>query len=531
MQLNSIGSIGGKRQIQGLVMGLIFLGVTWEMVTWIVSGSDQTAIMFGLGLVGCALIVHILKDWRSGVLLFMLWLLFEDLARKYLGNSMIVFFAKDFLVGIAYLSFWIARRRRTVEILKIPFLVPLGIFFAFTVIQVFNPWTPSVMYGLLGMKTYFYYAPLMLLGYAMMDRPADLDRFLVINIGAGVIIAGLGIAQSVLGVSFLTPDDIAPELYALTHTARESPISHTISTVTTSVFVSSGRFSWFLILFWILIMGSVSYSLLARRAGGKYGFIAMGVVTVAIVISGTRTPFVFTIASALMMTAAFLWGAPWKWGQGHRLVKALRRGFFFGAVGLILMAEVFPLVLGDHWRFLSETLSIGGQGSELQNRAYDYPMENLIKAFQHPRWIEGYGTGVTSLGLQYVARAFDVPLPDIGVENGYGQLVIEFGILGLLLWLAWVCALLWSTWKVVKNLRQTVYFPLAFAIWWYAFVLLILLVYNGLTAYENYLNNAYLWLLIGILYRLPKLAQMPQPVPMPKQVRRAQRLQLAVGRR
>jgi hypothetical protein len=257
----------------------------------------------------------------------------------------------------------------------------------------------------------------------------------------------------------------------------------------------------------------------------------MGVVTVAVMITGTRTPFVFTIASALMMTAAFLWGAPWKWGQGHRLLKALRRAFFFGAVGLILMAEVFPLVLGDHWRFLSETLSIGGQGSSLQDRAYDYPMENLIKAFQHPRWVEGYGTGVTSLGLGYVARVFDVPIPYVGVENGYGNLVVEFGILGLVLWLAWVSALLWSTWKVVKNLRQTVYFPLAFAFWWYAFVLLILLVHNGLTAYQNYLNNAYLWLLVGILYRLPKLAQMPQPVPMPKHIRGAERWRLAVGRR
>jgi len=52
-----------------------------------------------------------------------------------------------------------------------------------------------------------------LLGYAMMDRPADLDRFLIVNLAAGILIAGLGIAQSVLGVSFLTPDNLAPELF------------------------------------------------------------------------------------------------------------------------------------------------------------------------------------------------------------------------------------------------------------------------------------------------------------------------------
>ncbi len=142
-------------------------------------------------------------------------------------------------------------------------------------------------------------------------------------------------------------------------------------------------------------------------------------------------------------------------------------------------------------------------------------MENLIMAFQHDRWVEGYGTGTTSLGLQYVATYLGERAPTIGVENGYGDLVIEFGILGPILWILWVSALLWSGWKVVKHLRQTVYFPLAFAIWWYAVVLLIMLVYFGLPAYQNYVNNAYLWLLVGVLYRLPKLALMPQAVPMP----------------
>ena len=57
MQL-TIGSAKGKRQIQGLVMGLVVLGLIWEIAGWIIAGSDQTLIMFGLGLVvvrsGCA---------------------------------------------------------------------------------------------------------------------------------------------------------------------------------------------------------------------------------------------------------------------------------------------------------------------------------------------------------------------------------------------------------------------------------------------------------------------------------------------
>src|SRR6267378_6984726 len=167
MQL-TVGSAAGKRQNQGLIVGLLVLGLIWALTSWIVAGSDQMLIMSGLTFVVCALIVQILNDWRTGVLLFLIWLLFEDLARKYLGNSMTIYFAKDFLVGVAYVSYYVAKRKRQVEVFKIPFLLPLALFFWFAVIQVFNTWSPSILYGLLGLKVYFYYAPLMLLGYAML---------------------------------------------------------------------------------------------------------------------------------------------------------------------------------------------------------------------------------------------------------------------------------------------------------------------------------------------------------------------------
>jgi hypothetical protein len=530
MQLG-VGSIGGKRQIQGLIMGLVVLGVTWEMAAWIIAGSNQTLTMGGVSLVFGALVVYIMADWRSGVLLFLIWIVFEDLARKYLGNSMIVYFAKDFLIGSAYLSYYLDRRRRQVETFKIPFLIPLMIFFWFAVIQVFNTWSPSILYGLLGLKVYFYYAPMMLLGYAMLERPEDLDRLLVVAVAAGIFVAALGVAQSVLGISFLTPDDIAPELHALTHVSRMSPVTHQEVFVTSSVFVSAGRFSMYLILLWILAMGAQGYLLLSRRRSAIYGFLAIGVVTTAVMITGTRTPFVFVIGSAFVMTAAFLWGAPWRWGQGHRLVKALRRAFLVGGISLLLMAEVFPTVLGGNWAFLSETLSYGGQGSELKSRSLDYPIQNLKLALGDERWLYGYGTGVNSLGLQYVAKILNEPAPTIGVESGWGSLIVEMGIFGPILWISWVSVLLWSGWRIVEQLRQTVYFPIAFAIWWYAVVLLFLLMYFGLGEYQNFVNNAYMWLLIGVLFRLPKLAQMPQPIPLPKHAGGMARWQLATGRR
>jgi len=528
MQLTTAGSLSGNRQVKAAVMGLVVLAVIWELAAWIVAGSDKNLIMFGLTLVVVALVVHILNDWRSGVLLFLIWLLFEDLARKYLGNSMTVYFAKDFLVGVAYFSFYFAKRRKEVDVFKAPFLVPLVIFFAIAFIQVFNGFSPNVMYGLLGLKLYFYYVPLMFLGYAMLNRPQDLDRLLKVSLIVGIVISGLGIIQSVLGVNFLTPEDTQTEIYELSHLVRYSPITHQEVFAPSSVFVSAGRFSFYLILLWILAMGAQGYFLLSRKPGAKYGFVGIGVVTVAVMITGTRTPFVFVIGSAFVMTAAFLWGAPWRWGQGHRLVKALRRGFLVGGLGLILMVDVFPTVIGGNWSFFTETLSVNGQGSELVSRSWDYPVRNLVLAVSEGNLLAGHGTGMSSLGMQYVARFLNEPLPAYYVESGYGAILVEMGIFGLILWFVWVSVLLWQGWKIVRKLRETVYFPLGFAIWWYAVVDLVLLMYFGMQFYQNFVNNAYLWLLTGVLYRLPKLAQMPQPIPIPRHLRGVPRWRLAL---
>ena len=67
--------------------------------------------------------------------------------------------------------------------------------------------------------------------------------------------------------------------------------------------------------------------------------------------------------------------------------------------------------------------------------------------------------------------------------------------------------LLYSSWKVVGQMRGTRFFPIAFAIFFYALILLYPLTYGGLPAYQNYINNAYMWLLLGILFRLPDLLQ------------------------
>ena len=191
--------------MQGLLLLGGLLGIVWGLSNWIVTGSDTVLIMGGMSIALVIIVVATLTDWRKGVFFFILWLLFEDLARKYLGNGLILFFGKDVLAAITYLSLWRAKWRGEVAWFKPPFMVPLAMFFSLAFIQVFNTWTPSVLYGFLGLKLYFYYVPLVYAGYAFVRTAADLEQLLIYNVALGLVIALVGIVQSVVGLTFLNP--------------------------------------------------------------------------------------------------------------------------------------------------------------------------------------------------------------------------------------------------------------------------------------------------------------------------------------
>lgn len=61
-----------------------------------VAAEDVVSIeLTVLGFAGCVAAVAILRRWRSGFYMFMVWLLFEDLVRRYMGNGLALFFGKD----------------------------------------------------------------------------------------------------------------------------------------------------------------------------------------------------------------------------------------------------------------------------------------------------------------------------------------------------------------------------------------------------------------------------------------------------
>jgi hypothetical protein len=482
--------------------------LAYKVAQYIITNDSESLAFAAMAFVGGAIVVAILNNWRHGVYLFFAWLLFEDLPRKYLSNNMAIYFAKDILVAVVYLSFFMAcrRRDRDLETFRPPFFAALMIIVWFGALQMFNPASTSIFYGLLGMKLYFYYMPLVVLGYALMNSEADLRRFFHVNLGLMLIIVALGLVQAVLGHTFLNPENPAADIRELSTLYREAPISGVRVYRPTSVFVSAGRFSDMLIVMWMVVFGFSGYLLLRHRRGRIFAFLALGVTAAGALMGASRGVFMWTMGSAAVGSAAFVWGAPWREGEARRVVRTL----FRAALGVVLavagLLVTYPEALLNRLAVYSETLDPRSPATELAFRATDYPLRNLMFAFSYPRWPYGYGIGSVSQGGQYVTRILHAPPATGGVESGFGNIIIELGIVGLLLWFVMTGAILFCSWRVVRRLRGSPWFPLGFMIFWYVALLLGPFTFVGLQAYQDFLLNAYAWVLLGVLFRLPKLA-------------------------
>ena len=261
-----------------------------------------------------------------------------------MGNSLKLFFGKDVLLAFVYIAFFVEIRRRREKTFRPPFLLFLGLFVWLGVMQVFNQNSPSILYGLLGFKVYFYYTPLLFVGYTLIRNDADLRKFLVVNTILAGVISILGIIQAILGNSFLNPAVLAPELEDSEPT-KSSPLTNRVLSLPASVFVSSGRFAQYLVWMFILTAGTAAYLLLHTSRHRKLVFGVIGALGVATLLSGARSALVGVAMSGLVLSAVFLWGAPWRWGQAHRLVKAIRRTVIVTALALAALILLFPEML------------------------------------------------------------------------------------------------------------------------------------------------------------------------------------------
>jgi len=88
-----------------LAFGFLAFGllIAYKLADYIVTNDFTSLAYAGMAVLGGIFVIAILNNWRNGLYFFFAWLLFEDFARKFLGNNMAIYFAKDFLLDVVYL--------------------------------------------------------------------------------------------------------------------------------------------------------------------------------------------------------------------------------------------------------------------------------------------------------------------------------------------------------------------------------------------------------------------------------------------
>jgi len=275
--------------------------------------------------------------------------------------------------------------------------------------------------------------------------------------------------------------------------------------------VSQGRYANYLALMGTLTLGVIAYDMFRRRPG-KLAYISLGVLSIAIFLSGSKGALIYCLLTFAGIGVGLLWGTknqPW---IGARLGKILRRSAVALAVSLLFFVYLYPNLASAWTTYYYEMLWPDSPTYQLGLRTGSYPLDEFEKVLEYAGWQWGYGTGTASLGVQYVTGLLDAPPPSASpVENGFGDMMIEWGLLGPVLWVLMAATLLITGWKTTQRLASTALYPLALAMLWFVFWVLLPFTWSGIQTYQNYIINAYLWVLVGLLFRLPGLVNQPGP--------------------
>ena len=498
-----------RKPLAFVVVALALLSA-FPIANSIAAGDDQLLALILVAGFGSWVIVFVLGNWRHGVLLLFVWIVFEDLIRKSLGNSMMVYAAKDVMAVAVYVSFLLSQRRAGEPRLKNPLRVPLLAFVAWVILSTFNPAIDNFAVPILGMRMTLFYVPLLYIGYAFFRNDAELRRFLMVIAGVAGIVALMGVLQSFLGLNFLNPAD-APNLRL--YLTRYSPEAGLAVPRPNATFVDSGRFSIYMFISVFVGLGLIGYlyslSRLENRRMIRWALTFWAATVVGLILSGGRAAILFTLLSIPMCLLALNWNRRHARAQGRRFpilqVAVVAALFLFLVVGI--MPERFVAV----YSFLSDTIDPTSEFSEFESRPASY-WRDTVRAFSLGGWL-GHGTGSASLGRQYLSEFLSseqVFRYRTQVEGGYASVLWEWGVVGLILWIWWTAALMVVLFNRVRRLRGTRFFWLAVSVSICLFMLLFPIFYMGMPVYQNYVTQAMLWFAAGLVLRLPEAARTPE---------------------
>jgi len=427
-----------------------------------------------------------------GLSIFVLWLPFEDLVRKFAGNDVRVYVVKEllFVAGLIGIVRILRRERawqRATGEARFPLIVLMGWAIVLSVLSAArNPLVP-----LAGLRLDFFYAPLAGVGFLIASSPDRLRRAFRWLMVLGAMVLIVGVIQAVVGPTFLAPRVATP---GLGHLIEQRTVPGTLDTVfrPTGTFVDPSRFSS-----WALFFVALGIATLGLQRTRRHRFVARSllvVAVVALVISGGRAALIGGSVIGVVVLVRRRFGP-----RAMALVIAL---VGFAVVAVMAAAAFFPRTVTSHTSYYARTLNPKSNASEWSTRYHNYTRD-AVRGIRLGGVI-GNGTGTQSLGLQYILGGETRTYTGLyAVESGYGAVGYEWGFIGFALWIWWTVTWFRRLHRCARVTRGSPYQLTARALMTWIFFFLFLAFAAGYNYFQDYGPNAFFWLASGAVFGLP----------------------------
>jgi len=444
----------------------------------------------------------LLGQWRLTALLLLVWLILEDLFRKFAGNDIRVYFVKDLIFVALIAGVLAAREVRGVwkraagkERLLLYAMV------AWAVVLSIPTGMRDWRLPLIGLRLNFMYIPLVAVGFLLASDMTGFRTWLRrMSVVAGIASA-VGVAQAALGPQFLSPDRATPgltNLVLIRGTAESGAIYRP-----TGTFVDPGRF---VSIAFVGLAVALAAALANRddRGGGRrkiHGLVVLSSLAcgAGVWVSGGRAALL-----GALFVLAFVVVSPFFGERRFATVgRTSGRAFVLVISIVVAVAAISPILISSRSDWYRQTLDLRSSDNEWSSRFDSYWTDTVRGVTLGGLF--GQGTGQESLGRQYIFGGDQRLAAGIQVEGGYASVAVEWGGVGLALWLLWTVTWSRRLWMSVKSAKGTpLSAPGLVLIGWIVFFLFIGF-FSGLQNYQNYIANAFFWLLSGMVFALPKI--------------------------
>ncbi len=441
----------------------------------------------GVSAVGVGLILGLI-DWHLSVRCLLLYTPLSGIATVLLyPNTAAASVVKDLMFVVpAYIGFALWKGKdRLVPIFWAPLLVTVLI----AIVQSVNPGVPNALVALVGFKTYFWYVPMLFLGFYLITSSQDLYRLLRILSLTALVPSIIGITQALLMYSGRR--DLAISLYgsaASTMTQDDANILISGSTTflrrvpstfpyTTQYYIYLGTMLCCTYAWWMIYKNS-------HRTARRFGPIILLTIIVAALLSGQRGAFLF-IPFLLGILVAL---------HTQNLNK---RGVFAPLMAVLAIAVAF---------YVLSRVSGATPGSVVRD-AWEIGRDQFGFLFIDglarvtDRSIYGMGTGYSTNAAR---QFFPGGTLEVWEESLYIKAYLELGLVGLITYVIFLVGTVVMIFRSMRSLKESSLRPLAVG----TLALVIWTLVYGLKASLLDLDplNFYFWLLTGITLRLPEIA-------------------------